>query len=256
MGTNINKDTDKDTDNDSNDSNSDIDNDNDEQDSSHNGNGNGNGNIGYEVKYDYTNTAAYRRKMKREKLKDAKKVGALQMSGPLSLLIIGIVDFVFQLIGSMISLVMDFSSGGFRLVYDTIYDTGTDIIPNSEKFGQAFSMKPMRIILAVLIPPVAVVLSKGLYGWFNIVLCFILTYISFPLGVIYALVVTYKNRYADRYEEVEGRRILAIKEYVRSCTGEADKITEIGDGRISSLIYVIVFLLGLFGLLYWAFKNM
>jgi len=47
-----------------------------------------------------------------------------------------------------------------------------------------------------------------------------------------------------------------IKEYVRSCTGEADKITDLNDRRWSSLVYVGIFLLGLFGLLYWAFKNM
>lgn len=208
-------------------------------------------------KFDYSKTSAYRRKLKRQKIQQAKRNGALQNSGPLSILIIGIIDFVFGLIGSMISLVMDFSSGGFRLVYDTIYDTGTDLIPSSEKFGQAISMKPIRIIITVLIPPLGVALCKGLiFGWFNVLLCFILTYISFPLGVIYALVVTYKNRYADRYEEAERQRIFMIKEYVRSCTGDADKITDLNDGRISSLVYVGIFLLGLFGLLYWAFKNM
>ena len=214
------------------------------------------GNNGYINKYDYSNTPAYRRKLKREKLNQAKKNGSLALQGPLSLLIVGIIDFVFQLIGSMISLVTNFSGSGFRLIYDTIYDTGTDIIPNSEKFGQAISMKPLRIFITVLIPSLGVFLHKGIMGWFNILLCFILTYISFPLGVIYALVVTYKNRYADLYEQVEGQRIYMIKEYVRSCTGDADKITELGDGRISSIVYVGIFLFGLFGLLAWAFKNM
>jgi len=213
-------------------------------------------NIDYGTKYDYSNTSAYRRKLKSQQIAQAKKAGQLSMQGPLSLLIVGIIDFVFQLIGSMISLVMDFSSGGFRLVYDTIYDTGTDLIPNSQKFGVAFSMKPVRIIITVLIPSLGIFLSKGLMGYFNIILCFILTYISFPLGVVYAFVVTYKNRYADRYEAAEGQRIYMIKEYVRSCTGEADKITDLNDSRISSLVYVGIFLFGLFGLLYWAFKNM
>ena len=213
-------------------------------------------NIEYGTKFDYSKTSAYRRKLKREKLKEAKKAGSLALQGPLSLLIVGIIDFFFQLIASMISLVMNFSEGGFSLVYDTIYTDNGNIIPSSEKFGQAISMKPIRIIITVLIPPLGIMLHKGLYGWFNILLCFILTYISFPLGVIYALVVTYKNRYADRYEEAEGRRIFMIKEYVRSCTGDADKITDLNDGRISSLVYVGIFLFGLFGLLYWAFKNM
>ena len=213
-------------------------------------------NIEYGTKFDYSKTSAYRRKLKREKLKEAKKAGSLALQGPLSLLIVGIIDFFFQLIASMISLVMNFSEGGFSLVYDTIYTDNGNIIPSSEKFGQAISMKPIRIIITVLIPPLGIMLHKGIMGWFNILLCFILTYISFPLGVIYALVVTYKNRYADRYEEAERQRIFMIKEYVRSCTGDADKITDLNDGRISSLVYVGIFLIGLFGLLYWAFKNM
>ena len=213
-------------------------------------------NIEYGTKFDYSKTSAYRRKLKREKLNQAKKNGSLALQGPLSLLIVSLIDFLFGLIGSMISLIADFSSGGFSLIYTSIYNTGTDIIPSSEKFGQAISMKPLRILLTVMIPPLGVFLSKGIMGWFNILLCFILTYISFPLGVIYALVVTYKNRYADLYEKTEGQRIFKIKEYVRSCTGEADKITELGDGHWSSIIYVGIFLLGLFGLLAWAFKNM
>lgn len=213
-------------------------------------------NIEYGTKFDYSKTSAYRRKLKREKLNQAKKNGSLALQGPLSLLIVSLIDFLFGLIGSMISLIADFSSGGFSLIYTSIYNTGTDIIPSSEKFGQAISMKPLRILLTVMIPPLGVFLSKGIMGWFNILLCFILTYISFPLGVIYALVVTYKNRYADLYEKTEGQRIFMIKEYVRSCTGEADKITELGDGHWSSIIYVGIFLLGLFGLLAWAFKNM
>lgn len=213
-------------------------------------------NTNYENKFDWSKTSAYRRKLKSQKLAQAKRNGALQNSGPLSLLIIGIIDFVFGLIGSMISLVMDFSSGGFNLIYSSLYDGGTDIIPNSEKFGQAISMKPIRILLTVMVPPLGVFLSKGIMGWFNILLCFILTYINFVLGVVYALIVTYKNRYADLYEQVEGKRIYMIKEYVRSCTGDADKITDINDGRISSLVYVGIFLFGLFGMLAWAFKNM
>jgi uncharacterized membrane protein YqaE (UPF0057 family) len=213
-------------------------------------------NTSHENKFDWSKKSAYHRKAKSQSLYLAKKAGQLSMQGPLSILIVGLIDFLFGLVGSMISLVMDFGSGGFSLVYSSIYATGSDIIPSSEKFGQAFSMKPIRVLLTVMVPPLGVFLSKGIMGWFNILLCFILTYINFFLGVVYALIVTYKNRYADLYEKTEQQRIYMIKEYVRSCTGEGDKITELGDSRWSSLVYVGIFLLGLFGLLYWAFKNM
>ena len=49
-------------------------------------------------------------------------------------------------------------------------------------------------------PPFGVLLSKGLYGWFNIIVCMIITYINFIAGIIYAFVITSHNRYADQYE--------------------------------------------------------
>ena len=56
-------------------------------------------NIDYGTKFDYSNTPAYRRKLKREKLKAAKKAGSLALQGPLSLLIIGtLILFSFSLL--------------------------------------------------------------------------------------------------------------------------------------------------------------
>jgi uncharacterized membrane protein YqaE (UPF0057 family) len=212
--------------------------------------------VAYGERYDYSKTPAYRRKLKREKLRAAEKAGKLEMQGPLSIVIIAIIDLAITMAGNLISLIMDFSSSGFSFIYDMVYDTGTDLIPNSEKFGQSLSMKPMRVIVTVLIPPLGIFLSKGLMGWFNILLCFVLMYINFFLGVIYALVVTYRNRYADRYELAEQNRIFMIKEYVRSCTGEADKITELDTGDWKSIIYVCIFFLCFCGLLMWALRSM
>ena len=212
--------------------------------------------IPYNAKYDYSNTPAYRRKLKRETLKKAEKAGLLANQGPLSILIVYIIDFILDLAMKIVTLIMDFCGYGFRFVYDGIYGDFAGIIPSSEKFGQSISMKPFRIILTVLIPPLGIFLSKGLLGWFNILICFILTYIHFALGVIYALVVTYTNRYADRYENAEGRRIEMIKQYVLHCTGDSDKITDIEHGGFGSLAYIAIFLIGFIWILWWGFRHM
>jgi uncharacterized membrane protein YqaE (UPF0057 family) len=57
--------------------------------------------------------------------------------------------------------------------------------------------------MTILLPPMGVLMGKGLYGFFNIFVCLILTYINYIAGIIYAFVITNRNRYADQYEDYE-----------------------------------------------------
>ena len=52
-------------------------------------------------------------------------------------------------------------------------------------------------------PPFGIVLSKGLYGWFSVLVCILITYVNFIAGIIYAFVITSRNRYADQYENYQ-----------------------------------------------------
>lgn len=204
--------------------------------------------------YDYTNTPAYRRMQKRERTRNAKKANILTQQGPLTLIMMGVLDFWIDLMTRMLGLIWSFAGSGFNSVNDIIYGPdGGDIIPNTEKFGQSLSMKPFRLFITIFIPPLGVFLSKGLYGWFNVLLCFLLTWIHFAVGAIYALMITHRNRYADRYEEMEGTRLRLIKEYVKSCTGDSDKITDM-ENDPAALVVSVVFMVCLILLLYCIFK--
>lgn len=205
--------------------------------------------------FNYKNTPAYRRKLKREERKKAEKAGLMMGQGPITIILIYLFDLIIKIISSLFNFIFSFTSLGFGSVYDVFYGAYDGIIPNSEKFGTVISMKPLRMFITLLIPPVGIFLSKGLYGWFNILLCFGLTYIHFILGVIYAFVITFRNRYADRYEEIEYKRIMMIREYIKSCTGKEDKIITTNK-EYWSFILVILLLLTIFTLLYYAFKFM
>jgi len=61
--------------------------------------------------------------------------------------------------------------------------------------------------MTLLLPPVGVFMSKGLYGFFSIFVCVILTYINYVAGIVYAIVVTMNNRYADQYEEKQYKEL-------------------------------------------------
>lgn len=194
--------------------------------------------------FDYTNTPAYRRMKKRERARKARRGGVLTQQGPITVLLIGILDFWIDLIQRLFVLIWSFAGSGFSSVQDIIYGPdGTEIIPNTEKFGQAVSMRTFRLIITIFIPPLGVFLSKGLYGWFNVLICFMLTWVHFVLGAIYALMITHRNRYADRYEEMEGMRLRLIKEYVRSCTDQGNKITDMDNDPAALIISLIFFIL-------------
>lgn len=207
--------------------------------------------------FSYKNTPAYRRKVKRDRAKAEKKAGLLQNQGPITLIIIGLIDNIIDMFTSLGLMIWDFAGTGFQFVYGSIYGSYDGVIPNSEKFGMIVPMTPMRYLITILIPPLGVFLSKGLSGWFNILICFVLTFIHFLLGAIYAFVITYRNRYADRYEQVEKQRLLLIREYVKSCTGDADQIVDPGDDTSpATLIYTVIFFICFFGALAYAFKFM
>jgi uncharacterized membrane protein YqaE (UPF0057 family) len=205
--------------------------------------------------YDYSHTPAYRRKLKREKQLRAKKAGILLGQGPITMFIVYMLDFVIKLIARVGELIFEFTSLGFGSVYDAFYGSYGGFIPNSEKFGAIISMKYIRYFITLLIPPVGVFLSKGLYGMFNVFICFILTYIHIILGIVYAFVITYRNRYADRFEEMEYKRLMLIREYVKSCTNQADKITSLEQAFIYLLI-ILIFIICVLLLLFYAFKFM
>jgi uncharacterized membrane protein YqaE (UPF0057 family) len=207
--------------------------------------------------FDYTKTPAYRRKVKRDRAKAEKKAGMLVNQGPITILIVAIIDFVIDLITRLGYFIWEFSTFGFKFVYDIVYGSYDGLIPNSEKFGMIVSMAPLRYFVTLLVPPVGIFLSKGLNGWFNIIICFILLFIHFVFGVIYAFVITYRNRYADRFEKAEYQRLMIIRQYVKSCTGDANKIVDIGDDNSPrTLIFTIVFFVCFIALLVAAFKYL
>lgn len=206
--------------------------------------------------YDYSNTPAYRRKLKREKLKQEKAGALLTQQGPITGILVGLLDFFLDIFLNLFEMIVDFGQYGFTFVISNIYGTDAKLIPNNEKFGTAVSLKYVRFFITLFIPPLGVFINKGLYGWFNVLLCFLFTYIHFILGAVYAFVITFRNRYADRYEKVEKMRLDLIKQYVRSCTGEGDEITDMNDGSPSSLIYSIIFFICLFTLLYYGISFM
>ena len=61
-------------------------------------------------------------------------------------------------------------------------------------------------------PPIGIFMSKGLYGWVNILLSIMLMYISYPIGIIYGMLISFNSYYSDYYREITEQEINTAKQ--------------------------------------------
>lgn len=126
---------------------------------------------------------------------------AIGRPGPITGIVLSAIDAITGFIIRFTLLLLQISSFAFDFTYNLIFGNFNGIIPSSLKQGKVVSMKWFRYAMTVMMPPFGVFLNKGIYGWFNILVCIILTYINYLLGIVYAIVITMRNRYADQYED-------------------------------------------------------
>lgn len=150
--------------------------------------------------YNYVSVKNFLRKQKIENNGDQID-NILGRPGPLTGFVFSIIDIVTTLIIKVVMNVIVISQTAFDWVYNLFFGAFNGILPTSATGGTVLSMKFFRYIIIVLMPPFGILATKGLYGWFSVLVCIIITYINFMAGIIYAFVITSRNRYADQYEE-------------------------------------------------------
>ena len=120
--------------------------------------------------------------------------------GPLTGIVLSIFNSLTYIALRFIFSILRICTFSFEWLNNLTFGNFKGIIPTSLKNGKVVTMKFFRYTMTILMPPVGIMLSKGLYGWFNMIICMILTYVNFLAGIIYAFVITSRNRYADQYE--------------------------------------------------------
>jgi len=121
--------------------------------------------------------------------------------GPITGFVIGIADVLVTFIVKFSINMFTICTYAFNWMYNLIFGTFDGIIPSSYSGGTVVSMKYFRYFITALMPPFGILLSKGLYGWFSIIVCIVITYVNYMAGIIYAFVITARNRYSDQYEK-------------------------------------------------------
>ena len=161
--------------------------------------------------YNYVSKKNYARKLNILKGNDA-IANFIGRPGPVTGFVIAIVDTIVTLMLKFFLNLFSLSTKGFLWLYNILFGNFKGIIPSSVSGGAVVSMRFFRYLMTVIMPPFGILLSKGLYGWFSILVCIIITYINYLAGIIYAFVLTSRNRYADQYEFKRVNDALAEKD--------------------------------------------
>lgn len=133
-------------------------------------------------------------------------------SGPIGYILILFLDKVIEII-------YDLVKPTFRLFWE-----GVDVIQNAtfgefggllniaatKTDGSCYTFRPFRLALTILTPPIGVFLSKGVKGWFSMIITVIICYFNYFIGIIYAIVITMNSKYADKYEMLQYQRTVEM----------------------------------------------
>jgi uncharacterized membrane protein YqaE (UPF0057 family) len=152
-----------------------------------------------------------RRRLDSQKKKELNMAKIMAGTGPISMFIIQVLDFSVDLIINIIDILTGLFVDGFDFAYGGLLGEYQGIFPEKNAYGSTFSFRFFRTFITIITPPVGVFMAKGIKGWMNILVCLILCYIHYVIGILYAFVITFRNRYADRYEKIQEEKMAAIK---------------------------------------------
>ena len=137
--------------------------------------------------------------------------------GPITTLVLYLADTFISLCLRFFYNIIKICTFSFDWVNNMLFGNFKGILPTSTTTkGKVISLKFFRYIMTVLIPPFGILLNKGLYGWFSALVCIIITYVNYLAGIVYAFVVTSRNRYADQYENLQLKKAMDTNAEVES----------------------------------------
>jgi uncharacterized membrane protein YqaE (UPF0057 family) len=145
-----------------------------------------------------------------KKRKENTQNNALSGRGPIGLFVAKLIDIIILIIKKIFEFfVYKLTIPVVYFTYDLLFSGYKGVFAGKDKDGECYNSSIFRYIITILAPPVGVFMSKGISGWPSIIISTILTFFHMFPGIIYALVVTYNSRYADRYQD---RELQMIKE--------------------------------------------
>lgn len=193
----------------------------------------------------YVSKRHYRRKQQIEDKQRQQMKKEMQNSGIIALIMMYVWDMFVELVVGFVFDIFDIMFFAFDYTYTQLFGNYTGVFPGAEKYGMMFSYKTIRYIITLVLPPVGVFMGKGLFGWFNILVCLALCYVNYVAGIIYAFLVTADNRYADRFERVDVNRVHDMQTKVR--TDEEEKNSRYA--LLGTMMFILIMIITIIGFL-------
>lgn len=165
---------------------------------------------------------------KLEMRKKDSKTGLISGRGPVGLVIAKIIDVALMVVKKIFEWIwFSVTLPTFNFVWNLMFSEFHGVFAGKDKDGDCYNSSVLRYVITILLPPMGVFMSKGLSGWPSIGICSVLTLFHMFPGIIYAFIVTYDNRYADRYQQKELERIEKAKKE-RGVNADSAKYSFVG----------------------------
>lgn len=162
--------------------------------------------------------------------------------------------FIMSGLDLIITSTITFTNTIFRICFK---DGFNSLISNEDSLGK-ISKKELakssvyidliyfRYLLTLVCPPIGVFLSKGIrYGWFNILVTSVLCYLNYFVGIIYAFLICFSNKYAEIYFNKEK---LNLEKYKIELKNENIDLDARKYNLLAMLVLIFLTFLGIFGL--------
>jgi uncharacterized membrane protein YqaE (UPF0057 family) len=140
------------------------------------------------------------------------RTGFISGRGPVGLIVAKIIDTFIMVVRKVFEFLwFGLTIPTFNFTWNLLFSEFHGVFAGKNKDGDCYNSSFFRYIITILLPPMGVFMSKGVSGWPSITICAVLTLFHIFPGIIYAFIVTYHNRYSDRYQQREMDRIEEAK---------------------------------------------
>jgi uncharacterized membrane protein YqaE (UPF0057 family) len=152
---------------------------------------------------------------KKNKDKEDKRKRLISGSGPIAKLIIYFLEQVLfeKLIKGFYNQLVSVFEDVFSFVQNTFFGDFKGFLAGKlkSKKGTCFEYTFFRYFMTLMLPPMGIFLSRGISGWYNILICGLLCFIKYFPGLIYALIIMQSAPYSKRYQEMKRDKLAKSK---------------------------------------------
>lgn len=152
---------------------------------------------------------------KKNKDKEDRRKRLISGTGPIAKLTIYFLEKILldKIIKGFYNQLISVFEDVFTFVQNTFFSDFKGFLAGKlkSKKGTCFEYTFFRYFMTLMLPPMGIFLSRGISGWYNIIICGLLCFIKYFPGLIYALIIMQSAPYSKRYQEMKRDKLAKTK---------------------------------------------